>query len=84
MKTRLIYKGGIDAVSFFLRCNIFGLCFQVKQLRNVASCGDVRFYTFHAWAEEMGISEEEINAAYEPSQVSTGCLSIFRFNQFSA
>ncbi|XP_063886994.1 uncharacterized protein LOC135114818 isoform X2 [Scylla paramamosain] len=42
---------------------------KIKRLRNVSSCGDIRFYSFRAWAEEMGIPQEKINAAYEPSQV---------------
>ncbi|XP_045117428.1 uncharacterized protein LOC123508074 isoform X1 [Portunus trituberculatus] len=42
---------------------------KVKHLKNVSSCGEVRFFTFGTWAEEMGVPKETIKAAYEPSQV---------------
>lgn len=42
---------------------------QVKHLKYIGSCGDVTFHTFRPWAQEMGLSEEDILAAYDPSQV---------------
>ncbi|XP_045623557.2 uncharacterized protein [Procambarus clarkii] len=42
---------------------------KVKKLKNFGSCGDVKFTSFHSWAQEMGIAEESIQKATNPSQV---------------
>lgn len=52
---------------------------KTKRLRNPAGCGDVRFYTFRAWAQEMGVSEDDINAAYDPAQVLVYVCEALRF-----
>ncbi|XP_069949281.1 uncharacterized protein [Cherax quadricarinatus] len=42
---------------------------KVKKLKNLGSCGDIRFTSFQTWAQEMGISDDEIERATNLSQV---------------
>ncbi|KAG7165468.1 hypothetical protein Hamer_G007313, partial [Homarus americanus] len=42
---------------------------KVKKLSNYGSCGYVKIKSFHAWAEEMGVPNDSIKEASDPSQV---------------
>lgn len=52
---------------------------KVKHLKYIASCGDVTFHTFKAWAQEMGVPEENILAAYDPSQLTVNVCEALSF-----
>ncbi|XP_068228383.1 uncharacterized protein [Palaemon carinicauda] len=42
---------------------------RVKNLRSYAACGDVRWTSFKAWAQEMEIPEERIKEAFDNDKV---------------
>lgn len=44
----------------------------------------MRFYTFRAWAQEMGVPEDDINAAYDPEQVGNTHKKITELHHLKA